>query len=71
MELMDKLSRYNLATTKEIGACLANGSLRYEDLLSPYWSRGIRFADGDSDDEDISDESADVKGEFFQRHPYF
>ena len=71
MELMDKLSRYTLESAKTIGGCLANGSVRYEDLLSAYQSRAVRFADGDSDEEDISDESAEAKAAYFWRHCYF
>ena len=40
-------------------------------MLSPFWAREIRYADGDSDEEDICDENAEVKAPFFQRHHYF
>ena len=71
MELLDRLSRYNLETAKLVGTCLANGSLRYEDLLSAYQVRGVKFAEGDSDDEDLCDEMSYGKAEWFIRHSYF
>ena len=68
IELMEKLSRYNLQTAMRICQCLVNGSLRDEDLLSPYLHGKVEFADGDSDSESICDESGGAKAPFFHRH---